>query len=181
MSYYAVKRGKIPGIYEDWKSCEEQIKGFSNAKFKKFNSLFAAEEFLNDTEDITQKRPKEGLAVDAAYSMKNDIGEYQIFSFNENKIVFRSKAYSQVTVNLMEFLAIVKGMQICNSCPIYSDSATAIDWVLKKQINTTIIMTEEIKSEINQAIVFLNDNSPTKLIKWDTSRLGDIPADFNRK
>uniref|UniRef100_A0A336LL17 Ribonuclease H n=1 Tax=Culicoides sonorensis TaxID=179676 RepID=A0A336LL17_CULSO len=35
MPFYAVANGKIPGIYKTWAECENQVKGFSGAKYKK--------------------------------------------------------------------------------------------------------------------------------------------------
>ncbi|GMT14108.1 hypothetical protein PFISCL1PPCAC_5405, partial [Pristionchus fissidentatus] len=34
--YYAVARGKQIGVYHSWADCEKQVRGFPNAKFKKF-------------------------------------------------------------------------------------------------------------------------------------------------
>ncbi|KAJ9063794.1 hypothetical protein DSO57_1037167 [Entomophthora muscae] len=45
MSYYAVHIGFQPGIYNTWKECEAQTKGFSRPKFKKFKTFDAAEYF----------------------------------------------------------------------------------------------------------------------------------------
>ena len=39
MSFYAVAKGKKPGIYKTWKECELQVKGFPEAVYKKFDSL----------------------------------------------------------------------------------------------------------------------------------------------
>ena len=36
--YYTVWKGKEPGVYETWKECENQIKGFENAKYKSFDT-----------------------------------------------------------------------------------------------------------------------------------------------
>lgn len=44
--YYAVKNGRETGIFEDWTSCEKQIKGFPNAAFKSFKTRSEAEEYL---------------------------------------------------------------------------------------------------------------------------------------
>lgn len=46
--YYAVKKGKNPGIYNTWSEAEEQIKGFSGASYKSFKTIEEATEFLND-------------------------------------------------------------------------------------------------------------------------------------
>ena len=183
MSYYAVKRGKIPGIYNDWKDCEAQIKGFSNAKFKKFEDYDLALDYVFQEATITDvKRPTSGIAVDAAYSMKKGEGEYQIFDFDTQKMVYNSRIYTDVTVNIMEFLAIVQGLQMFPDKDIYSDSATAITWIEKKNIQSNAIMTSETQKEIDDAVTYLNDRlSKPHIIKWNTSVLGDIPADFNRK
>ncbi|XP_036364736.1 ribonuclease H1 isoform X2 [Octopus sinensis] len=38
MPFYAVKKGRVPGVYETWTECQEQINGFYGAKFKKFST-----------------------------------------------------------------------------------------------------------------------------------------------
>jgi len=43
---YAVAKGRKPGIYHDWKSCQEQIKGYPNAKFKSFSITTEAQHFI---------------------------------------------------------------------------------------------------------------------------------------
>ena len=58
MSYYAVRVGKIRGIYNNWKECEENIKGYSGAKYKKFEKKEEAEEYLKE-ELVKEKYPLE--------------------------------------------------------------------------------------------------------------------------
>lgn len=182
MSYYSVKRGKIPGIYDNWKDCETQIKGFSNAKFKKFEDLNLAEDYINSKAEITTERPTKGIAVDAAYSMKREEGEYQIFDLELNKIVHNSRIYKDSTVNIMEFLAIIQGLKLFPNRNIYSDSATAIIWINNKRIKTNAICGVETQQEIDDAIVYLNNTIlDVEIIKWDTHLFNNIPADFGRK
>ena len=38
MSFYAVAKGLNPGIYSNWSECQNQVKGFKGAKYKKFSS-----------------------------------------------------------------------------------------------------------------------------------------------
>jgi ribonuclease HI len=47
MPYYAVKVGNNPGIYKTWVECENNIKGFENAIYKKFELETEAIQFLN--------------------------------------------------------------------------------------------------------------------------------------
>lgn len=46
--FYAVKVGKVPGIYSTWSECEEQVKGFPGAIYKAFAALSEAENFMLD-------------------------------------------------------------------------------------------------------------------------------------
>ena len=44
--YYAVRKGKIPGIYESWGEAETQVKGYSGAEYKSFKTLEEADVFM---------------------------------------------------------------------------------------------------------------------------------------
>lgn len=46
MKYYVVRKGKIPGIYNTWKDCQEQVSGFKGAQFKSFTSKKEADEYM---------------------------------------------------------------------------------------------------------------------------------------
>lgn len=48
MSFYAVRFGKIPGIYTCWNECKKQVIGFKGAIYKKFSNKQLAEEFYNN-------------------------------------------------------------------------------------------------------------------------------------
>lgn len=37
VKYYAVKKGKMPGIYYSWNECKTQVDGFSGAEYKSLN------------------------------------------------------------------------------------------------------------------------------------------------
>jgi ribonuclease HI len=49
MTFYAVRRGHKTGVFEDWKSCKQQVDGVKGAVFRKFESRDEAWKFvLND-------------------------------------------------------------------------------------------------------------------------------------
>ena len=52
MKYYAVKKGRNPGIYTSWDSCLKEVKGFSGAVYKSFKTK---EDAINFMEDIEKK------------------------------------------------------------------------------------------------------------------------------
>ena len=50
--YYAVKTGRINGIYTSWADCQKNVIGFKGAMFKSFSNIKDAEDYIN--EDISQ-------------------------------------------------------------------------------------------------------------------------------
>ena len=56
--YYVVWKGHQPGIYESWSQCQQQIKGYPNAKFKSFNNKEIAEKALKDPETFAVSEHK---------------------------------------------------------------------------------------------------------------------------
>lgn len=54
MAFYAVAKGRKVGIYENWTQCEQQVKGFKGALYKKFNCRQEAEQFINPAGAETQ-------------------------------------------------------------------------------------------------------------------------------
>lgn len=46
MKFYAVGKGRIPGIYTNWATCEAQVKGFSGAVYKAFPTKAQALAFM---------------------------------------------------------------------------------------------------------------------------------------
>lgn len=89
--YYAVKIGKVPGIYDSWEECQANVAGVSGAIFKSFRSLEEAENFLN--EDNVEKGlnniDNENYAfVDGSYNIKtNTYGFGGFVIANEKKIL----------------------------------------------------------------------------------------------
>lgn len=64
--YYAVARGKTPGIYFTWDDCKVQVDGFPGAKYKSFPTVVEAQEFIeNATGRYEEERqPDEQQALD---------------------------------------------------------------------------------------------------------------------
>lgn len=94
------------------------------------------------------------------------------------------------TNNIGEFLAIVHALALLKqkgiTMTIFSDSMTAQTWVRNRKCKTTLVRTaetEELHQLVARAERWLRDNYPltAPIVKWDTDRLGEIPADFGRK
>lgn len=71
MKYYAVKKGRNPGIYTSWDSCLEEVKGFSGAIYKSFKTLEEANEFMTGIKDEIEIGENAVVAyVDGSYNQK---------------------------------------------------------------------------------------------------------------
>tara|TARA_B100001094_G_C17920246_1_gene665583 strand:+ start:57 stop:746 length:690 start_codon:yes stop_codon:yes gene_type:complete len=77
MSYYAVRYGKIPGIYTCWNTCKEQVLGFKGAVYKKFSDKIQAESFCKDTtKRISKKRTYKNKQLKKKHIKKDDNALY---------------------------------------------------------------------------------------------------------
>lgn len=95
--FYAVQHGKVPGVYLDWPSAQQQISGFRNPRHKKFSTRAEAEAFVNEGKrksayDVGQgvspeeeirrlitKNSAPGMVVDGDYIAKTKDGhEYEL-------------------------------------------------------------------------------------------------------
>ena len=128
-------------------------------------------------------------AVDAACSGNPGPMEYQCIDLATGAQVFHFGPIHG-TNNIGEFLAIVHALALMEKQGIkdkviYSDSPTAILWVKKKQCKTKLEHNDETKplfDIIRRAETWLRGhNIQVEIIKWETSRWGEIPADFGRK
>ena len=92
--YYAVKIGRIPGIYMSYNECELNVKHFPNARFKSFTTKEEAIDFMKDSNNIYQNKKIENIKpnlknsyafVDGSFNSITKIYGYGGFIFHENK------------------------------------------------------------------------------------------------
>ena len=128
-------------------------------------------------------------AVDAACSGNPGPMEYQGIDLQTGARIFHFGPLHG-TNNIGEFLAIVHALALMEKQGIqdkviYSDSYNAILWVQKKQCKTKLernAQTEHLYQLIGRAEQWLHTHTVhTPILKWDTKRWGEIPADFGRK
>lgn len=129
-------------------------------------------------------RPTEGIATDAAHSMKNGKTEYQAIDLATKQRIFYKDLGNQTT-NIGEFLAVVEAVKyiIENDFQprrIFTDSTTAIAWFKAKK-------TASVKPcrDLQRAEMFLRalstDVDTIEVIHWDNKKWGETPADFGNK
>ena len=89
--YYAVKNGRNPGIYSTWAECENQVKGFKEAKYKKFKTYEEATSFIEDDDNQLKDgaKTKEGSVVDV-----NDIKDDEVVAYVDGSFSIETKTFS---------------------------------------------------------------------------------------
>ncbi len=65
--FYAVKNGKVPGVYRTWEECRMQVNGYSGAVYKSFPTQAEAEAFLGKAQDISSKEVLPYAFVDGSF------------------------------------------------------------------------------------------------------------------
>ena len=204
--YYVVWEGVEPGVYNSWAKCQEQIKGYPNAKYKSFKTEDAAMEAYYDGKakdfiGIDKKKTSatlsesakkdiiwDSISVDAACSGNPGMMEYQGVDTKSGYQFFHQQ-FNLGTNNIGEFLAIVHALAMFQKegkqTAIYTDSKIAMGWIKAKKCRTKLeknIKTAALFQVIKRAEVWLHNNGFTNpILKWDTKNWGEIPADFGRK
>ncbi len=208
--FYVVWEGRAPGVYDSCEECEAQISGYPGARYKSFGSQAdAVAAFRGDGSDqleifrlIGSKSrdivnyaafPEirlDAIAVDGACSKNPGPMEYRGVAVATGEEIFRMGPLAGGTNNIGEYIALIHAASLLArrgdlSTPIYSDSRTALSWIRRGRSNTTIKPTAENAEVIRllrRADAWLAANRIVNpVLKWDTEKWGEIPADFGRK
>ena len=201
--------GKHPGVYDNWPAAQAQITGVKGSKYKSYKTLEEAKEaFRTPWQEIweaaerAKTEPKvlsdeflseivaDSIAVDAACSGNPGKMEYRgVYTLAPEMEIFRSPVFPLATNNIGEFLALVHALALFHEdkpdLTIYSDSRLAMGWIKKKQCRTKLVRnqkTAKVYQLIARAENWLKTHTfKNKILKWETKRWGEIPADFGRK
>lgn len=208
--WYVVWVGREPGICDTWDECLLRTKGFPGARYKSFSSREAAIVAFREgvPQDLSLIRaiadaPTTRInyaaipdiipgswAVDGACSGNPGLMEYRGVDIFSGIELFHGGPYQGGTNNIGEFLAIVHALALLNNqgrgnVAIYSDSVSALAWVRNKKCNSKLTRNaanERLFAVVARAERWLQTHSYTNwIIKWQTDKWGEIPADFGRK
>lgn len=116
--YYAVKQGKVPGIYETWEECKEQVHGYSGAEYKSFELKSDAVAFIKgEAENIKSER--EAVAyTDGSYNVSNGHFSYGIVFFHKGEKLTFSQEFDIPELSSMrnvagEIAGATRAMEYC--------------------------------------------------------------------
>ncbi|MDE5807580.1 MAG: ribonuclease H family protein [Muribaculaceae bacterium] len=132
-----------------------------------------------------------GWAVDASCLGNPGKMEYRGVELMTGRELFRVGPFENSTNNIGEFLAIVHALamqkKMGENHTIYSDSRTGMAWVRNRKVKTQLTRSprnEDSFRMMERALSWLNNNPASgypKILKWETERWGEVPADFGRK
>lgn len=129
-------------------------------------------------------RPTEGIATDAAHSVKNGITQYRGIDLKTGEEIFRSHLGNQ-TVNIGEFLGVIAAVKYIiendyQPSVIYTEGITAISWFQDKKTSSKKRNIEMKKAEVFLEVLSSEIDKVT-VLHWDNKGWGETPADFGNK
>lgn len=191
--HYQIKGFSSP-VFKAFLRYDIAKKAFLEEPEKYLHQDYLEPPIFNFTEGIqdavkSEKPVIDALTVDAACSINPGVMEYRGVDLQTGNEVFRQGPFPYGTNNIGEFLAIVHALALMkrkgDNRPVYSDSEIAISWVFKRQARTQLEKNDQTKALydlIRRAEIWLQTNQwNNEVIKWDTKKWGEIPADFGRK
>lgn len=206
-----VWRGRKRGVFGSWEECEKQVKGFTAAQYKSFNTLQEARGAFSAPYADFEGRPASlgkwkraavkpmlpSVCADAACDGSPGRLEYQCVRTETGEQILKAGPFEDGTNNVGEFLAIVDALRWLTKqrldWPVYSDSSNAIAWIKARKCNTKLrqtrsnaqlfVMIARAERELRAGTLGFGDHSTgrARVVKWDTAAWGEIPADFGRK
>ncbi len=152
--YYAVKKGRVPGIYFSWEDCKKQIEGYSGAIYKSFQTIEEASDFIEGANSITKQKKEKAIIfteclssedtmiayVDGSYNVDTKEFSYGMVILYEGKeLTFASKVDNQSLASMRNVAGEIKGAEMamryaiekgCKKLIIYHDYEGIARWCL---------------------------------------------------
>lgn len=104
-NFYAVRQGRVPGIYTTWAECKEQIDGYSGAEYKGFAEKADALEFMGiATEE--KKQDCEAVAyTDGSFNASDGRYAFGVVLFTSGEKLTFSRAFENADMAQMRNVA----------------------------------------------------------------------------
>jgi len=143
-NYYAVVRGRTPGLYKSWPEAEAEVRNFNDAKFKGFYSLGDALDYLAEHgitvpehhSYVAEEPPEDCVLIytDGGAIGNPGPGGYGVVLRYGNHRKELSQGFKETTNNRMELMACIAGLTALkkpSKVIIYSDSKYVVDSINK--------------------------------------------------
>lgn len=187
-AFYAVRIGKIPGIYKDWSTCKMQIYGYRNAEYKKFDNLKDAENFLTPKE-VKAKRGY-SLYTDGGSRKNPGIAGCAAILYKENKMIASSFRYlgNPITNNVAEYHSLILGLNIALNEEVeellaFSDSKLVVFQMLDKWkiLQPDLIILNEIAKNLAKKFKNFEIQHIPREINLDADKLANQAMDLGNQ
>jgi ribonuclease HI len=144
--FYAVKKGKVKGVYNTWEECQEQVSGFSGAEFKSFKSYDDARAYINGTlapvQPISVKTPIDPAEVciftDGSFDKVTNTPtsgiHLELFGGVSRDFAFKLEGHSKSRQLAGELASVITALTLCSQmdkhiCHIYYDFIGIEKWI----------------------------------------------------
>lgn len=129
--YYAVKKGRNPGLYTQWSEAQKEISGFSNAQFKSFTTKAEAEHYMNeDTHTSFEETDQTVIAyVDGSFDKHTKRYSYGAVLIKNNNVL-------EELSNADNDPQYAESFQIAGEC---FGALNAIKWAIQQKYESIII------------------------------------------
>ncbi len=155
--FYAIRKGRQPGVYLTWPEAERQVKGYGGAIFKGFATAEEAEKWLTGDEIAISSRkpvrrqqkqpvvprPKEDeifIYTDGGAVNNPGPGGYGVVLLDGNEKREISGGFRRTTNNRMELTAAIVALEEVlptdKKIMLFSDSSYLVNGVMKKWVNS---------------------------------------------
>lgn len=109
--FYAVRKGRTPGIYRTWPEAQREVTGFKGAEFKSFKTSEEAEAYMNDSE---QEIALDGLIayVDGSYDKRTKRAGFGAVLIDNNEVIKEASEETNIDPedNLWNVTAEIEGV-----------------------------------------------------------------------
>lgn len=106
--FYAVKKGKTPGIYFSWEDCKKMVDGYQGAVYKSFKTLEEANAFIGGSVEMkaaSNQLPQIYAFVDGSYNAATKVYGYGGFLIHDGKKEILQGAGDEVEMASMRNVA----------------------------------------------------------------------------
>lgn len=208
--FYVVWNGHHTGVYDSWAECKLQIEGYPNARYKGFPSqeeaiaayrgdpaeearlITAIAAHIDDhiNYEAIPEIVTDSIAVDGACAGNPGMMEYRGVDVMTGAELFHVGPLPGGTNNIAEYLALVHAIawlqqRGLDRMTIYTDSVTGLSWLRRRAANTTVTpnaTNAKVMELVARANIWLKTHRYSNpVLKWQTEKWGEIPADFGRK
>lgn len=129
--FYAVRVGKVPGIYTTWAEASKQVNGFSGAIYKSFTTKKEAEAFMNPTVEIViLPCDKEIVYTDGSYKKSSPLCGFGFVHVKKDSYIeyYGHVPLQKCSNNIAELYAIKAALEtVPGDIEIRSDSEYSIN------------------------------------------------------